>query len=221
MVNDILAGRRVRAALFVVAALAGVGLMGRSADAQSLSCGSINPHAVVLAADQGQTPAQGEDSQDHTLPWNTDLAQSSGQSNAHKRIEAACADNGKSITVRITGSEWGDVQKSRTDANPQSMAGWAPVWSTHVTLPAGKQLDISVASGVSYLTCALVAPGVSMNWGIPFRDNQSTAVGVSSFDVTLSCTSGGVHNISPALANDWVDGELILVNLAIANSGAP
>jgi len=117
--------------------------------------------------------------------------------------------------VRIAASDWGDVQRTRANTNPSAMAGWAPVWTAHVTLPPGKHLDISAASAVNYLTCQLVAPGVAMGWSTPFHDDEHTVGGATNFDVALSCTSGGLHDISPALANDWVNGESILVNLAV------
>ena len=217
MVRCILAAWRGRGALVAAATVAAIGMAGHAAYAQSLNCGAINPHAVVLAAEQGQAPAQSEESQDHPLPWSTDLGQQAGQSNAHKRIEAECADDGKSTTVRIAASEWGDTQRSRANANPSAMAGWAPVWTAHVMLPPGKRLDISVASGVNYLTCQLVAPGVAMTWSTPFHDDEHAVGGATNVDVTISCTSGGLHNISPALANDWVNGESILVNLAVVD----
>jgi hypothetical protein len=215
MARHILAARGRGRALVAAATVAAFGMAAHAASAESLNCGSINPHAVVLAAEQGQAQAQAEEARDHALPWSTDLGQQAGQSNAHKRIEAECADNGKSITVRIAASEWGDVQRSRTNANPSAMAGWAPVWTAHVAVPPGRRLDISVASGVSYLTCQLVAPGVAMTWSTPFHDDEHATGGATNLDVTISCTSGGLHNINPALANDWVNGETILVNLAV------
>jgi hypothetical protein len=215
MARHILARRRARGALIAAATVASFGLAAHAADAQTLNCGSINPHAVVLATEQGQAPAQAEEAQDHALPWSTDLGQQAGQSNAHKRIDAECTDYGKSITVRIAAGEWGDVQRSRSNANPSAMAGWAPVWTAHVAVPAGKHLDIAVASGVSYLTCQLVAPGVAMTWSTPFHDDEHATGGATNFDVTISCTSGGLHNINPALASDWVNDESILVNLAV------
>jgi hypothetical protein len=210
-----LAGR----AAIVLGAAAAAWLVAQGAHAQSLGCGEINAHAMVSASEQGQTPAQSQDVQSHPLPWSTDLGQQSGQSNAHKQIQAACAQEGASLTVHITGAEWGDVQAVRTGVAPTAMAGWAPVWSTHVTLPPRKQLAISVASSVSYLTCQLVAPGVAMDWGIPFQESLTTVSGARDFDVTLSCASGGTHAISPARANDWVDAESILINLTVVSVG--
>jgi hypothetical protein len=128
-------------------------LLSHAASAQSLSCGDINPHAPILAADQGQAPGQDQDVTTHPLPWSTDLGRQAGTSAAHKQIDATCTSDGASMTVLVRGDEWGVAVASRTNPNPTALAAWAPNWSTHVSLPAHHKLTIALSSSVNYLTC--------------------------------------------------------------------
>jgi hypothetical protein len=153
-------GRLLPPGLLLALATLAIGSPARAA----LDCGSINPHAQVYVLAKGQTPAQAVDSSEHALPWTADVTQQSGRSNADKKIEANCRNDGGSTLVNIASSEQGAGDGQPGD---RARAGWAPTWSARVSLPPHKELSIAVASNVNYLNCQLVAPGVAMNWTLP------------------------------------------------------
>jgi hypothetical protein len=179
--------------------------------AQTLSCGVLNPHTELSAVAQGQTPAQASDFTDHPLPWSVDLAQTSGQSDAHKKIDAVCQNSGASILINISSSDWG--ASNPASSNDTVKAAWAPIWTAPISLPPNKQLAISVSSSVNYLNCQLIAPGVAMNWSIPYSNTANTPAGVRHFVIGIDCTSGGLHDISQRATSGWVNGESIMLNI--------
>ncbi len=189
---------------------------GRGAVADPISCGTINPHAQIYASAQGQTPAQSTDFTDHALPWSGDLTQQSGSSSADKRIDASCQQDSHSVMINMSSSERG-----ATDDRPNEAvrAGWAPSWATHVSLAPHQQLNIALSSSVNYLNCQLVAPGVALNWTMPYSGTVNTTAGVTDFTVALYCTSGGLHDINQKAAGGWVNGETILLNLTSVDLG--
>jgi len=195
-----------------VLALAAI-LGAPSAHAAGLSCGTLNPHAQISAFSQGQSLAQSTDLSDHPLPWSHDLTNSSGQSNAHKEIDASCQTEGNSVLISISSDEFGYT--SANQPNDSARAGWGPTWVDHVFLSGRQQLHISVSSSVNYLNCQLVAPDVAMNWSGTFSDNATTTTGIRDVIVMMSCTSGGLHDITQRVSSGRVNGETILLNLSI------
>lgn len=196
--------------LVPAAALAVFGSLAIGSHAWALDCGSLNAHAQVYASVKGQTPAQAVDDSDHPLPWTADVQQQSAGSNADKKITATCQNDGGSMLINIASSEQGNGDGAPGD---QARAGWAPTWSTQVRLPPHKQLSIAVASNVNYLNCQLVAPGVAVNWTIPYSNTMTTTGGVTNFTIALYCTSGGLHDIGQKSTGAWVNGEAILLSL--------
>lgn len=207
------------AALALAAAIAAP----HAARAAPLNCGTLITHAQALALDpsqgQGSAPAQAQDTAAHPLPWGADLAEQSGGSAAHESVQATCEGGPTSISVHIAASEWGAAAPNVSNA--QVRAGWAPTWSTAVALPARKQLVVSVASNVNYLSCQLVAPGVAMNWSGSYSNSMSTADGVNNFVATLNCTSNGLHDIVRNSFSGWVNGESILIDLTVIDPTRP
>jgi hypothetical protein len=198
-----------RLALF--AGLAAFASLAHGAPARAaLSCGSINPHAQVYSSIKGQPPAQTTEASEHALPWSDDLTQPSGQSNVVKKIEADCQNDGGSLLINIASSEQGGDDGQPGD---RARAGWAPTWMSRISLPPHKQLSIAVASNVNYLNCQLVAPGVAVNWTIPYSNTMTTTGGVTNFTIALYCTSGGLHDITRQSTGGWTNGEAILLNL--------
>lgn len=195
---------------------AALALGARQAHAAGLDCGALNPHAQVYAGYLGQPPAQATDMAAHPLPWSNDLAQQVGESAVRKSFDATCQSDGSSLTVNLSSTEWGAIGANRP--NDQVRASWAPMWIAHVTLAPRKQLSISVASSVNRLNCQLIAPGVAMNWAIPYSNTQSTPAGVRDFTVALECASGGLHDVNRQLVSGWVNGESILINLTVLNT---
>ncbi|HZC17769.1 MAG TPA: hypothetical protein VE309_13510 [Caulobacteraceae bacterium] len=209
MSHSLLKGRFGRLLLPGVLTAFATLVMGAPARA-AVDCGSINPHAQVYAAVRGQTPAQAVDASEHALPWTADVTQQAGPSSADKKIEANCRNDGGSVVVDIASSEQGAGDSLPGD---QARAGWAPTWSARVSLPPHKELSIAIASNVNYLDCQLVAPGVAMNWTMPYSNTVTTTGGVTNFTVALSCASGGLHDIGQKSTGAWVNGEAVLLSL--------
>ena len=197
-------------AALTLAALASVAAHG-SARAQPLDCGSLIAGAVVGAVSQGSPAAQSADFDAHPLPWSNDASQQAGQSTAHKAIDAYCKVTGNSMLVSLSAREWGTIAANRP--NDAVRAGWSPTWTTRVSLPANRQLNISVASNVNYLSCQLVAPGVAMSWTTRYSDNQTTLNGAGNFTLSLSCTSGGLHDVFQKSDQGWTNDETIQIEL--------
>lgn len=217
----------IRSTTFALAGVAALGLAALAApgaaQAAPLTCGTLVTHAQAFALDpsqgQGAAPAQALDANPHPLPWSNDLTEQSGGSSAHENVQATCEGGPNSISVHIAGSEWGTAAPNV--ANAHARVGWSPTWSTAVVLPPRKQLVISVASNVNYLSCQLVAPGVAMNWSGSYSNSMTTADGVTSFVATLNCTSSGQHEIVRNSFSGWVNGESVLIDLTLIDPSRP
>jgi hypothetical protein len=118
--------------------------------------------------------------------------------------------------VTLASTEWGAVADGRE--GDQARASWSPTWIAHVRLPPHRQLSISISSSVRQINCQLVAPGVAMNWAIPYSNTETTPDGITDFTVALSCTSGGLHDISRRLVSGWVNGEQVLIDMTVLNA---